>query len=253
MKKCSGACGLELDESMFYKGRAACKKCVNKTRNDRRNGIFSPIIKPEIRECRIEGCGAKSDKVEFKEGTNICMPHHAEYMQEYRKEHREELNKQIQEWKNENRDHVRQKNRENYATDNGKTKHKTRVEKTHRTWLSHLLSALKGHASKPGLHDPKGNDPRREFDIDLGYVCDMWDNQKGLCSITKLPMLHRFNNLRSVSIDRIDQKKGHIKGNIQLVCQFANTGRRDHDLLAFKQVIRDIVIANQGMINENFA
>lgn len=44
---------------------------------------------------------------------------------------------------------------------------------------------------------------------------------------TKLLMLYEPNNLRSVSIDRIDNSKGYIRGNIQLVCRFINFAKNN--------------------------
>ena len=41
-------------------------------------------------------------------------------------------------------------------------------------------------------------------------------------------MTHTRNSLFDVSIDRIDSSKGHVRGNIQLVCKFINLGKGTH-------------------------
>jgi hypothetical protein len=49
-----------------------------------------------------------------------------------------------------------------------------------------------------------------------------WSSQDGLCAISKLPMVHRFNSLYTISVDRIDSGRGYVPGNVQLVCQCIN-------------------------------
>ena len=68
----------------------------------------------------------------------------------------------------------------------------------------------------------------REFNIDIKYLLELWELQGGKCAVTGIQMTYKFRDLRAVSIDRIDSTKGHIKGNIQLVCQFYNLGKKDH-------------------------
>jgi len=92
--------------------------------------------------------------------------------------------------------------------------------------LSHLLGRIKASSKKPGPHDPKGDDPRREYNLDLGYVVGLYEKQNGKCALTGLQMVHKHNNFFAASMDRIDPQKGHIKGNIQIVCQAINWAKR---------------------------
>ena len=144
-----------------------------------------------------------------------------QYLKDYRKKNRSKLSKQVQKWKDENREEYRKSNREYHATPKGKAMHKARVEKTIRSWMSQKISALKSHAKKPGPHDPKSG-PQRDFNIDLDYVMDIWESQSGKCALTRLPMTHQYNDLHAASIDRINSQEGHVRGNIQLVCQCIN-------------------------------
>jgi uncharacterized protein YeeX (DUF496 family) len=111
--------------------------------------------------------------------------------------------------------------------------------------MSHLLSRIRATAKKPGPHDPKSG-PKRDFDIDLDYVCELWDLQKGKCEVSGIPMTHKFNDLKAVSIDRIDSEKGHVRGNVQLVCQFVNYAKRHHS----NEAIRAIIGEMQGTSDE---
>ncbi len=77
------------------------------------------------------------------------------------------------------------------------------------------------------------------------YLKGLWDKQKGICPLTgwkmKLPKWDRgfFFEERArdnVSVDRIDNSKGHEVGNVQLVCLFANYAKNnftDQDLSDF--------------------
>jgi len=62
--------------------------------------------------------------------------------------------------------------------------------------------------------------------VTLKYLMELWDNQKGRCSITNLPMTHikgRGKVDTNVSVDRIDSDiKRYEKGNLQLVCYRVN-------------------------------
>lgn len=148
-------------------------------------------------------------------------------MRAYRKKNRNKISKQVQDWKDNNREYYKKYNREYYATDKGKRKHIMRSEKTPRVWLGRLLSRMKTSSEKPGPHDPKSG-PRCDFDIDLDYVMEIFDAQGGKCALTGVALLHEYNNMASASIDRIDSSKGHVKGNIQIICQCINRMKNKH-------------------------
>ena len=60
-------------------------------------------------------------------------------------------------------------------------------------------------------------------------------------------MTHKYNDLKSVSIDRIDSNLGYIKGNIQLVCMGYNLMKRnfpDEDGRNFIKEIREANLTN---------
>lgn len=192
------------------------------------------------RICRV--CQRPDSEVEFMPNANICKPCNKEYMKQYRKANREKLSTQVQEWKDTNREHYKESCRVHYNTPEGKAMHVARVCKTHRTWFSHLLASAKSISKNPGPHDPKSG-PQLDFDIDMDYIDAIWQQQGGKCALTGLQMTHVFNNLKAASIDRIDSSQGHVKGNIQLVCQFINRAKNKHtneEMLAVLNEIKEI-------------
>ena len=61
--------------------------------------------------------------------------------------------------------------------------------------------------------------------ISLDYLVDLYNNQKGLCTITNIKMTHIKGSgilLSNISLDRIDNSLPYIEGNVQLVCLWAN-------------------------------
>ena len=74
--------------------------------------------------------------------------------------------------------------------------------------ISHKLAGSKRHAKAKKL----------EHTIDLTYLRNLWNIQKGLCKYSGLPLGNIGDGLYSPSIDRIDSSKGYIEGNVQWVC-----------------------------------
>ena len=65
---------------------------------------------------------------------------------------------------------------------------------------------------------------------DLKYL---WDEQKGLCALSGIPMTYELDNGRiytNVSVDQILPNKGYTIDNIQLVCMGINQMKSDLDM-----------------------
>jgi hypothetical protein len=79
-----------------------------------------------------------------------------------------------------------------------------------------------------------GTRRHRDEKIDINFIVNLWNQQRGLCARTKMPMSLRKNCLRKVSVDRIDNSLSHTKTNIQLVClwyNYAKTHHTDHETI----------------------
>lgn len=84
------------------------------------------------------------------------------------------------------------------------------------------------------------------IDFDWKYLKELWEKQKGLCAISKIPMTYEMNNGRvstNLSVDKINCKDFYKKGNIQLVCMAVNQMKSDltmEKLIFFcKEVIKN--------------
>jgi hypothetical protein len=67
---------------------------------------------------------------------------------------------------------------------------------------------------------------KREFDLTLEYLKEIWDLQKGKCIYTGIELknwnYHGNNSIYTASLDRIDSSKGYVRGNVQFVSRNIN-------------------------------
>ena len=80
--------------------------------------------------------------------------------------------------------------------------------------------------------------------IDLKYLKNLWENQKGICPLTGWKLFLPIDtsgwkykkSIKKSSLDRIDCKKGYVKGNVRFVSVIANIARKattDNQLIKF--------------------
>lgn len=88
------------------------------------------------------------------------------------------------------------------------------------------------------------------FDLDKEHLINLWEEQDGRCAISgRLFDLARPSEIESVkanapSLDRIEPKKGYVKGNVRLVCYQVNTALNEYGEAALRSLCKDI-IANE--------
>lgn len=82
--------------------------------------------------------------------------------------------------------------------------------------------------SKFRYHFRNINNRDREINITIDDMIDVWESQNGVCPFTGVKLtIHGYNKndgdiLYTASLDRIDSKKGYIKGNIRWVSKGIN-------------------------------
>lgn len=102
-----------------------------------------------------------------------------------------------------------------------------------------LLKSCKTRTNKSG--NSKG-----DFDLDLPYMKQLWEEQSGKCVITKvdLQLKQSYNKNFQASLDRIDSNKGYIKGNVRYISVSANWLKNnldDEHLKEFIQICKMVV------------
>ena len=70
---------------------------------------------------------------------------------------------------------------------------------------------------------------RRDCSITKDDILSMWDDQKGICALTGLPMDYTASKraYNRPSVDRIDNSKGYHKDNVRLVWHFPNQAKNE--------------------------
>ena len=79
---------------------------------------------------------------------------------------------------------------------------------------------------------------KRDFDITLEFLKELWLSQDGKCAVTGLPLGIKYIQTKKqkkdktpfqASLDRIDNNKGYTRDNVRFVCYIFNIARNDFD------------------------
>ena len=85
-----------------------------------------------------------------------------------------------------------------------------------------------------------------DFDIDTDYIMSLLVKQQGKCALTGWTLEYvrggdwDGRNPRGATMDRIDNDKGYVKGNIQLVCGLVNNTRGKLTVREFKNICKAV-------------
>lgn len=102
-----------------------------------------------------------------------------------------------------------------------------------------LIKALQNVEKDPGpfissqiLGDSKKRAKKHgwDFDVDREYLIKLWKRQKGLCAITQVkltgkPGTRQNKNPYRASLDRVNNNKGYVKGNVRFVSHWYNNAK----------------------------
>lgn len=79
----------------------------------------------------------------------------------------------------------------------------------------------------------------KEHNLTVNDIDEIYKSQNGLCYWFNIPLIPSDNkkNPQQPSLDRLDQNKGYIKGNVVLSCYSANIGRNENDLETWKNFL----------------
>lgn len=178
------------------------------------------------RKCRV--CQISSSQVAFHHGKNLCRQHYNEYMAK---------------WKKDNAVHLK----EYRSTPKFKTKRAASVAKAQQKSPEAFLKYLYNTITRPSNKKTRRvNSVCLDVKITYKDLLALYKEQGGHCALMKIDMTHEFNNLRSISVDRIDSSRGYEHGNVQLLCQFAQMGKRHHSNGDCISLLNDFKVQNHG-------
>jgi len=101
--------------------------------------------------------------------------------------------------------------------------HKGKIDLLH---LRQKMYAAKMNAKAWTTKKKNRNMLDTTFDLDLERLVQILKDQKGLCAYSGIEMGYGTGNDLSLSIERLDPRKGYYPANIALVCKIFNVG--DH-------------------------
>lgn len=82
------------------------------------------------------------------------------------------------------------------------------------------------------------------FTITKDDLIELWEQQNGLCNISKIPMTFELDSGRiytNISIDQKNPGQGYTKDNIQLVCSAVNQLKSNWDMDTVMYICKQIV------------
>lgn len=93
----------------------------------------------------------------------------------------------------------------------------------------------------------RAEDRKFGFNLDLDYLERLWSIQSGLCFHFKIPLVidgdAHADSPAQVSIDRLDNRRGYVKGNVALTCFAANLARNKFTQEEFAAFCRTLPFA----------
>ena len=81
---------------------------------------------------------------------------------------------------------------------------------------------------------------QQEFSLSIEDVVSCWNDQNQVCAYSGRQMTLEAGKLNTVSIERIDSKKGYTPDNTILVCQAINRMKSDFSFEDFYDLCRDV-------------
>jgi hypothetical protein len=80
---------------------------------------------------------------------------------------------------------------------------------------------------------------RNNMDLDIEYLHQLYQLQNGLCYISKIKLSLKVHSNFNISIERIDETNGYVKGNIQFICIEFQNGRQQWTPTKFNNFCND--------------
>jgi hypothetical protein len=100
-------------------------------------------------------------------------------------------------------------------------------------WLRQCLNSTKRLQKYRNLRNLK----TANNDLTIEFLLELYNKQNGKCYISGIDLETKYNNVCSISIDRIDNNLGYLKENVILTCQWVNMGRSRCSISEFRAIL----------------
>ncbi len=108
---------------------------------------------------------------------------------------------------------------------------KQRRQSSIAAFAEHAFSTIKSRAKKHG----------RGLKITANYLETLLRNANGVCQVSGLPITYKIGDVHIASFDRIDNNKGYVYGNIQVVSSYVNYAKQEFSQEMLFEVAKGIV------------
>jgi hypothetical protein len=111
------------------------------------------------------------------------------------------------------------------------------AKKISEDWYQHVKALNERVGDSRKRADKMGFD----YDITLQDMVEIWINQQGRCALTGTELDYMSGDLwdknpRRASIDRIDSDLGYVRGNVRLLCHWANNAKSTYSDELFREM-----------------
>lgn len=101
-------------------------------------------------------------------------------------------------------------------------------------FANHAFAVIKSRAKKDG----------RGLKITATYLKTLLQLANKTCQVTGLPVSYNVGDVHKASFDRIDNNKGYVYGNLQVVSSYINYAKQEHSQAELFKVAKAIVEHN---------
>ena len=88
-------------------------------------------------------------------------------------------------------------------------------------------------AKKLAAYKRQDRAKERQFNLKVNYILQLRDEQQNRCAACNIELLwnYQIKDTQQFSVDRLDNNKGHFRGNVRLTCLECNRKRGGADII----------------------
>jgi hypothetical protein len=95
---------------------------------------------------------------------------------------------------------------------------RARIQSSVEAFADYAFTVIKSRAKKDG----------RGLKITAKYLKTLLEDANGVCQVSGLPLSYKIGDIHKASFDRIDNNKGYVYGNLQVVSSYYNYAKQEH-------------------------